>query len=165
MLDQKAKNSEFSAYAATQHEHTYINCFLKKVTKRLLRFYRGITESVSSCQVMNKKKMFTFWKVNNVHCIAHTWRVTIDFLKSELLLFMRNKNNVCVSVYAHKELKNRKGRKESMLTVMRTNCIQKALKNGRSWNDWGMCIVNKFPKCFPSMRTGLKAISFHFLYT
>lgn len=55
---------------------------------------------------------------------------------------MGNENNVHVSVYAYmdvekkKERKKRKEkkkeRKESILTMMVMNCIQKALKTGRS---------------------------------
>lgn len=49
----------------SQHMHlrnmnALIDCFLKKVTKPLLKLCRGITESVSSCQVMNRKKILTF---------------------------------------------------------------------------------------------------------
>lgn len=35
--------------------NAHIDCFLKKVTKHLLRFCRGITESLCSCEVMKRK--------------------------------------------------------------------------------------------------------------
>lgn len=45
---------------------------------------------------------------------------------------MGNKNNIHVSVYAYMEVEKKKERRESMLTMMIMNCIQKALKNGTS---------------------------------